>query len=187
MNSIATVEPVVFWAGTTLKWKKIIPTNPAPTWSMEYVLTLVDKQIVLTSVAENTDHLIQVAKEDTTDYKEGIYHWISFLTDGTERFQYQSGKIQIKPDLIKLATGYDARSISAQMVQAFEDFFTGKIKRKDFDTLSYSISGRSKSQMSLADLRVEYLEWKAMLKREEDADKLKQGLPTGKKIFTRFV
>jgi len=180
-------EPATIQGGDTVKWKKTLTDFPAPTWTLKYYLVKTGEQIVITAVADGTDHSVVLTKATTAAYKVGTYSWQAFVDDGTERFKMDEGAMEVLPDFETQTTGFDNRSIPAQMVDAFEALFTGKITRLDLDKTSYSIANRSITKLSVAELRVEYLRWKADLKAEQDAEKIATGLPTGNKILTRFV
>lgn len=187
MTEIATNEPLKFRAGDTVEWKRSFSDYPAPTWILTYVLVKADKQIKITASADGSDHLVSVAKAASAAYPAGKYHWHGYVDDGTERVSIGTGSIEILANFDALETGHDARTLAEKMVDAFEDHFQSKIARDDLDRISSSLANRSITKMSLAELRVEYHQWKEERRREIDSERISKGLGTGRKIKTRFV
>ena len=187
MVDIATNEPLKVQAGTTVEWKRTFADYPAPTWALKYSLVNSAGQITITATADGTDHKVSVAKGTTAGWADGSYHWQAYVDNGTSRHLVDEGTLEILPDFETKTTGFDNRSIAAQMVDALEALFAGKITRSDLDKITYSIGVRSMTKASLADLRAEYTHWKAILKSEQEAEQIANGLGTGRKIYTRFV
>lgn len=176
-----TIEPTEIRAGDTITWKKTLADYPAPTNVLSYRLINGAHTVDITAAADGTDHLVTITAATSAAYTAGDYEWFSFATAGTVRTTLGRGTITILPDP---ATAIDFRSHAKKVLDAIEAAIEGRATRTD---LEYSIAGRSIRSMTHAELITARAFYKNEYQRELSAEKVKQGLGTGRRVLTRFV
>lgn len=185
MPDIPTTEPQEIRAGDTIKWRRedLSSNYPASSWTLKYYFLKTGKQIIITTSADGEYFSIVVSKTTSAAYPSGVYSWLAKVSKGTEEFTVDEGTIQILPDLVAAATGYDSRSHVKKVLDAIEAAVEGRATRTD---LAYTIQGRSISHIPPAELIKWHSHYKQLYKSEQDAEKIKNGLGR-RKILTRFV
>lgn len=184
MTDVATNEPLEITAGNSVTWKRTFDDYLASdSWVLTYALLhRTNTKITITSSADGDDHLVDEAAADTVDWTAGDYTWQAYVTKGADRFQVDSGTMTILPNLAA-ATNYDGRSHARITLDNIEAVIQ---ERATKDQESYVILGRSLSRTPMADLITLHSRYKRMVKAEEDAEKVANGIGTGKKVLTRF-
>ena len=188
--TIPETEPLDFYSGETVKWKRTdLSDYPAPTWALYYVLQKTGTRITFNSSQDGSsaNHLISLTPSTTAGYTVGNYHWVVEARDSSDVYVVDEGYLEIKTDYAEQSSGYDDRSVSKKMVDAYESLFSNQITNSTLEQLSYSIAGRSISKMSASEIREEYYRWKRLYQQEVDEWRIENGLGTRKKILTRFV
>lgn len=186
---IATTEPSSIKAGMTVKWKRTLSDYPATLWTLTYVLFKTGTQIKFNAVPDGDDHSVTLAKATTAAYTAGRYTWQAYVDDGSERFEVDSGTLEILTDFDAQSSGYDARTTADQMVDGLTALLIGNIANNVLDLVSYGINAdvaRNIVKMTLAEKRAELSKWREDLRREQEAENIANGLGTGRKIYTRF-
>ena len=187
--TIPETEPLEFYSGETVKWKRTdLSDYQAPTWTLYYTLQKTGTRIQFNSSQDGStaSHLISLTPATTAGYTVGLYHWVVEARDGTDVYVVDEGYLEIKTDFAEQSSGYDDRSVAKKMVDAYESLFSNQITNSTLEQLSYSIAGRSISKMSATEIRTEYLRWKKLYQQEEDELRIANGLGTRKRILTRF-
>ena len=188
-NTPPESEPLSFYAGTTVKWKRTdLADFPAPTWTLNYFLQKDGTKIDFVSSQDGStaNHSVSLAHATTAAYTVGIYHWIVEARSSTEVYVVDSGIMEIKTDFPEQTSGYDDRSVAKKMVDAYEALFANQITNLTLEQLSYSVGGRSISKLSAGQIREEYHRWKRIYQSELDNERINNGLGTRKRILTRF-
>ena len=155
--TIPETEPLEFYSGTTVKWKRTdLSDYPAPTWTLNYFLQKSGTKIDFASSQDGstTGHLISLTPATTAGYTVGLYHWIVEARDGTDVYVVDEGYMEIKTDFAEQTSGYDDRSVAKKMMDAYESLFSNQITNSTLEQLSYSIAGRSISKMSASEIRM---------------------------------
>ena len=114
-------------------------------WTLTYALVNTSNKIAITASADGDGHLVEVAAATTVAYVAGTYDWQAYVTKDPERYQVDSGVMEILPDFAVQTGGYDARSHVKKVLDALEAMIEGKASQ---DQLSYAIGGRSISKLS---------------------------------------
>lgn len=179
----ASAEPQLIVAGDTVNWTRTLADYPAPTWVLTYTLINGTDKETVTAVASGTDHQVAVSASTTAGWSAGIYSWTASVVNGSERFTVDSGTIEVKPDLAA-ATNYDTRSHIKKTLDAIEAVIE---QRASKDQESYTINGRSLSRTPLEDLLKMRDQYRTEYQREVDAEKIANGLGTGRRVLTRFT
>lgn len=182
MTEIASQEPLEIIAGDTVKWKKCLPDYKASdSWVLKYSARG-DNAIAITAAAAGDDHLITLAASATADYKAGTYKWIAYVEKGSERYTIAEGYFTVRANL---AAGTAA--ITDELIQLEKDIAAIKAYLgKNYSYANYAINGRSLTRYSITELFTLKDRLQRELNRLRDAEKLKRGESTGKRILVRF-
>lgn len=180
-----TTEPEDLTAGDRWAWKRTDLTQYGAGYTLTYELTLNGgaAPITLTATLSGTEYLIEVAAATTAGYTAGDYAWSALITRDldSERTRESNGTLTVNPD--PAVSEADPRTHARKTLDAIEAVIE---KRATKDQESYSIAGRSLSRMNIADLMSFRDQYRAEVKREEDAEKIAKGLGTGKNIKVRM-
>lgn len=139
----------------------------------------------ISATASGDDFNVAASASTTASWAPGNYNAVALVSKSGERRTVYLGEVVIKPDPGQAST-YDLRS-SARIAldaarAAHEDYVTNRLT-----VAEYEIAGRRMKFRSAADL-VELIEfYQRKVAEEEVADRLKAGLSSGRKLFTRFV
>ena len=188
MTDIPTNEPLQVTAGDSVTWKRSFSDYPAADgWVLTYALQhSSNTKITLTASADGDDHLVSEVAATTAAWGPGIYSWQAYVTKAPDRYQVDTGTLEILPDLSAL-TNYDGRSHVKKTLDAIEAVIEGRAT-KDQESYSFSTGGgsRSLSRTPLADLIMLRTKYKFLYESELNAERVAAGLGTNKKIVTRF-
>lgn len=183
MITIPLIEPAEIIAGDTLTWKKSLSDYPAPTYTLKYRLINAANKYDITAAASGDDHLVTVTAATSAGYAAGIYTWTSWVEKTGERYTISNGTTLIKPNLAAQSAGYDTRSHIKKTLDSIEAAVEGRATRTD---LRHMINGREVWHMSPEELIKWHSHYKQLYQQELQAEKIKNGLGTGRKILTRF-
>lgn len=188
MPAIPLNEPLRLRAGDTWAWRREdLSDYPAPTWTLKYRFkhqTLAGFEIVAT--ASGANHAVSVLASTTTAYAAGSYAWFSWVESGVEKYSIDQGTTQVLADprsgtaAATLDQRSDARIIYDDLMAAYKVYTAsnGRIQ-------AYTIGSRSMTFHSSADLLTQLNFWKARVANETVAERLRNGLGTGNKIYVR--
>lgn len=186
MVDVATKEPTKVFAGDTITWKKSLSDYlPSDGWSMTYVLVNSGAKITFNTTADGDDHLVSVDTTTSAGWAAGTYRWTSFLIKDSDRYSYEYGEIEIKPDVIA-GDAYDTRSTVKTILDAIEAVLAKKAT-KDQAAMIMPFGGRRIDRYPIEDLLKWRDKFKAEYAQEQRAERLEQGLGGRRKILTRFV
>ena len=179
---IPTTEPQTIRAGDTVTWEKTLADYPASEFTLSYRLINGANFIDIPTIADGSSHLVEIAASTSDDYVAGQYTWFSFVTKGLERFTLAKGVMTILPDP---ATATDFRTDAKIILDSLTAAYKSYVESKGH-VQSYSIAGRAMTFKSAEEILKQISYWKTQVSAEEAADKIAQGLGTGRKILTRF-
>lgn len=175
-------EPNRLTAGDTWTWKKSLSDFlPSDGWVLTYALVNSSLQISITATDSNDDHLVEVIASTTAGYPPGKYDWQSYVTKSatSERYQVESGIIEVLQNFAVSSGGYDNRSFAKKMVDAIEAILP---TANSLEVISISIDGRAYSYPDMASLNENYDFWFAKYRAEER----KAGRGKGRSVNVRF-
>lgn len=121
---------------------------------------------------------INISASVSAEFEPGDYAYTIYFTDGTERYTFESGFVQVKPDLS--AKVVDARSMSQKTLDAIQDTLHGTATHAQ---QQMTINGRAISRYSIAELIQLKKEIEKDVRDEQRAERFGVG---GKKIMVRF-
>jgi len=179
MAEIPTIEPQSIIKGDTLKFTKSLPDYPAGTWILTYTFLGPTKQTV-TAAQSGTDHAVSAS---TTSWTAGDYAYQGKVTNGSETYTVAEGTITVKPSMADLTAGADTRSHVKTVLDSIEAAIEKRATRTD---LEVTIAGRTIRHMTPEELIRWHSHYKKLYQQELQAERVNQGLGTGRKILTRF-
>lgn len=181
-----TNEPQKLRAGDTWEWDRELSDYPAATWTLTYSMHLrasTSAKITITAGASGDTHQVRLAKAVTAAFGAGVYDWIATVDDGTERFEVDSGSLEILPDLMA-ESATDHRTFWKKQLDAIEAVLDNRATKGES---SYAINGRSISRMTLEELTKHRDRAQMEVNKEERRDRIKNGLGHRGRIKTKFV
>ena len=184
-----TSEPREIIQGDYTTWKKTEYSDDYPntSYTLSYKARLEgDGTTVITLTATNSgdDYLIVADADTTAAYTVGVYHWQLYITDSgdsSKRVTLDYGTFEIKPN--KAAATTDPRTHAKIMLDKIESLLEG---RADADVSTYSIQGRSLTKLSIDDLLKWRSFYRAEVKKEEQAERVRNGNGSGRLIKASF-
>lgn len=181
--TIPTIEPTSFVLGNTVQWTRSLSDFPAPTYALTYSFVNAGGQFAVTGTADGATHAMTISAETSAALTAGVYHWQAYATSGTTRFLAGSGTTEALPDFAVETSGYDDRSHVKKTLDAIEAVLEGKASK---DQLASSVNGISITRLTPAELLVWRDKYLRFYRQELADERSRQGLPSGKKIRTRF-
>lgn len=186
---IITYEPKVLIAGDTWKWKRtdLGIDYPSSEWTLSYEGRGASTgTISITSGRDGTseDYLVNVSATTTASYVVGQYTWSAFVTKSSERYQIRSGFWEVKENLATASAGFDNRSFARKTLEAIELLLTGRASNA---VERYRIGDRELIKIPMEELLTIRDKYRAEVNREDNAERVKKGLPSRHLIQTRFI
>ncbi len=150
-------------------------------WTLTYSLSDGENQYQFSSTANGQSHDVDVTAAATTEWAPGKYRWQATVAKAAQRFTVGRGFVTIRPDFGNSAT--DPRHHVEIVLDAIESTLEGRATQ---DQQALSISGRSVTRMPIEDLLKFRDRYKSELNQIKAAERIAQGLGSGKKIMVRF-
>ncbi len=187
MAKIPTSEPLSIIAGDTLTWQKSVVNYPASQgWTLHYRLINTAGNIDITGAASGDDHLISVAAATSAAYVAGEYDWQSYVTNvGGERYTISVGSIEVKANWAAAAVGLETRSTARKILDALEAAWLVAASKRSY-VMEYQIANRKMRFATRGEWIAELDYWRREVRREERAQRIAAGLPSGAKVYMRF-
>lgn len=179
--------PEEFTLGDTIKFTKSLADFPySDGWTLTYYFVKKDGTAnIFNVVAEQSgtseDYLVTIASDDTSSLAAGFYSWRARITKATETSTIEEGSVTLNPDY---SEAVDTRSDAAQILAAIDAALAGaaSITQKRYKIRDREIERYDPGQLQT--LRTYYA---AIVKAEQTAELLAQGLPNPNKIRTRLL
>ncbi len=140
--------PETIKAGLSFSLTLALADYPAPQWQARIILRG-PASIDLSSVPADEDHQFSKTPTDTGAWKAGDYWFSLRVTDGTDQYELESGRLTIQPDLEGQADGYDGSTHPEKVLAAIEAVIEGRAS-KDQD--SYRINNRELRRTPISQL-----------------------------------
>lgn len=141
--TLPTKEPSIARAGDTWQWRREdLSDYPASLWTLKYYFRNATAYFDVTATADGDLFAIAVAKATTAAIVAGSYAWIAVVFSATERFEIDSGTLQVKPDF-SAAAAIDARSFARTMLDSVEAALRAKATGGQLDLVKAALADRS--------------------------------------------
>lgn len=180
----ATTEPLSVRAGDTVAWTRTLEEYPASdSWVLTYTLINASAKITIAASASGADHAVAVAAATTASWAPGTYSWMARVAKAGEKYTVDQGTIQIERDLAA-ATTYDTRSSARKALDAVNtalESYGNKAYLQEFE-----INGRRQRFASPADFLTFRSKLMAEVAREDNAERIRQGLSPRNQLAVRF-
>ena len=191
MTWVSSFPPVVT-AGTTLNWEDGSATvgfdvdATSADWTLTYYLRTNTASEGATSVgsAYNNGWRFTVASSVTTNFDKGDWIWAAGISKGSESYQLATGEFKVKQSLVY--TGTPAAIDNRTQNEIDRDNIKAALRKFDDGAQEYSVGGRTYKRVDIEKLHIELNRINQEIFRENDAEKIKQGLGSGKRVFVRF-
>tara|TARA_B100000287_G_C20371295_1_gene677815 strand:+ start:151 stop:681 length:531 start_codon:yes stop_codon:yes gene_type:complete len=151
-------------------------------WSGTFYLRGQSAQSV-SATASGDDFVISANAGVTVLWPAGYYQWFFEVEKGGDKHILRQGTLEVLAALANISDGVDLRSVVKKTLDAIESLIQGKAAS---DVQQYQINGRMLTKMSISELikwRSKYKQW---YNEEQRAEKLAQGLNTGRQVKVRF-
>lgn len=182
---IPSSEPKTVSAGNTIQWTKSVSDYPADQgWVLSYAfVSTVGNKFGVTATASGSEFLVTIAASTSAGYVAGTWTWQAYVSKAAERFLVDSGSMKILPDYSAQATTLDTRSHARRCLELIMLAMEGRLP----DGLDgYSIGGVDIRMIGLAQLRELYDKYLSDVMSEDAADRIANGLGSGRNIYVRF-
>lgn len=181
-------EPLEVVPGDFIQWKKtsIAQDYPPSLYTATYIARITgggSTEIQLPGTNGVGFFLFTVPSSTSSSFLPGVYHWQLEVVQNSSgnRIVVERGDFTALADLD--VNGADPRTHSQIMINKIESILDGKA---DSDIGSYSISGRSLTKMTFAELMDARDRYKREYHQEVIKDRVRRGKPTGATVKVRF-
>jgi len=169
-QTIPTTEPSSLRAGDTWQWRREdLSDFPASAWTLKYYFRNAAAKFDITAAADGDLYAVSVAKATTAPRTVGKYDWIAVVESATERFQVDSGRFEVLPNLATDAV-YDARTFARKMLDAIEAALLGEATANQLNILEAEFENR-RTKFDRANLLTLRAHFRAEVRAEENAGK----------------
>ena len=126
---------------------------------------------------------MEVASATTAAYTAGTYTWAAYITrsSDSQRIQIDSGEWKVKTNLSSDTS--DPRDHDEKMVDYLETTLESLAQKL---TTSYSVSDRSNTLQSMADVREQLDEYRGRVRSKQNKVRAKSGQRTDMNLLLRF-
>lgn len=184
MTTIATNEPLEARAGLTWAWQRqdLSSDYPAPTWTLTYYFKNAAANFSFAASASGVYFAVARTAAQTSALTAGRYDWVAIVSDGTNKYQVDNGSLNVLADYTAV-TNIDSRSHARKVLEAIRAVIEN---RATLDQEEYAINNRSLKRTPMADLIMLADKYDAMVKGEEAAERINNGLRPKNRLLARF-
>lgn len=178
-------EPLEARSGDTWKWTRSLADYPASTWTLTYRFKNARGGFEVTASASGDDYSVTVSATTSATVPAGRYEWVAKVSGGGEVYTVDSGSLLVLANLSagNAADRLDLRSHARKTLEAIEAVIEN---RATLDQEEMTLAGRSLKRTPITDLIMLRTRYQNEVRAEEAADKLKNGIRTGRTIGVRF-
>lgn len=188
VSNAPTIEPDTVVPGDFIQWKRtdLGADYPNTAYTATYVARISgggNTEVQVVGTASGSDYLFTVSSATSNDFVVGLYHWQLEIKRNSDnnRIVVDRGYFTAIADLD--VNGADPRTHAEIMVAKIESILSGKA---DSDVASYSVAGRSLTKMSFRELIESRDYYRAEVRKEQIAERIRRGQPTGATVQVRF-
>ncbi len=183
--TIPTTEPDSLRAGDTWAWRREdLDDYPASAWTLVYYFRNATSNFDITASADGDAYVVTVAKA-SSGKPSGWYDWVAVVTSATERHEVDRGRLQVLPDY-SVAAALDGRGFARTLVDYIEAALLDRASADQIDVIGAALADRSltRDRAGMLTLRSHFL---AEVRREEHAERIRQGMAGKNRILARFA
>lgn len=156
--TVPTNEPTQLRAGDTWQWRREnLSAYPASTWTLKYYFRNATDKFNVTAAADGAQFAVSVPMATSADHAVGYYDWIAVVESATERYQVDSGRLQVLPNLATDVV-YDVRSFARKMLDHIEAALESRASADQLDLINAALDTRSitRDKSGLMELRTRF-------------------------------
>lgn len=169
---IAITEPDKVRAGDTWAWtRQDLADYPSSAWTLKYALKNASSAINITATADGSGYAVSVSMASTASHPPGKYRWVAWVESATERFDVDTGWIEVLPKY-DTTTALDDRGHARRTLEAIEAVIEG---RATLDQQEYTIGSRSLKRMLIKDLIFYRDYYRGQVFAQENAERAANG------------
>ena len=185
--------PASIRANSTIKWREDSQVDPfgdaiqsTDSWAMKFYLrtNTASEGATVVGSSYNQGWRFTVASSVTTNFDKGDWIWAAVISKGSESYQLATGEFKVKESLVY--TGTPAALDNRSTNEIDRDNIKAALRKFDDGAQEYSVGGRTYKRVDIEKLHIELNRINQEIFRENDAEKIKQGLGSGKRVFVRF-
>ena len=184
--------PAVITAATTVTWEDGSATvgfdesATSPDWTLTYYLrtNTASEGATVVGSAYSSGWRFTIASSVTTNFDKGDWIWAAVASKGSESYQLATGEFKVKQSLVY--TGTPAALDNRTQNEIDRDNIKAALRKFSDGAQEYSVGGRTYKRVDIEKLHIELNRINQEIFRENDAEKIKQGLGSGKRVFVRF-
>jgi hypothetical protein len=179
--------PKVIVAGDTVRWTASATSlYSSPAWARTVSIRhrTASTAVNVTGSASGGGWDFTISATTSATLGAGVLFFQDYVSAGSERFTLDTGEIQCLANRAAAATTFDGRTQTEADLEAVRAAIRAKIANGDVQ--EYTIGGRSLKKMLMADLIALETKLKADVSREKRAQRIAQGLNSGRNVFVRF-
>lgn len=187
MATPPTIEPTQIIAGDTLVWQKTLLAYAADAgWTLNYRLLNAIGHIDIIAGSAGSAFLVSVSAATSASYPAGVYDWQSFVSRAStgERYTIETGTIVVLANWA-VQTALDTRTNAKKILDALEAAWVTASATRAF-VFDYKIGDRQMRFATRGEWIAEMDYWRREVAREQRIERIKAGLPSGSKVYTRF-
>jgi len=184
VTDIATNEPLELRAGLTWAWRRedLSDDYPAPTWTLTYYFKNATANFSFAAAPDGTSFAIARTAAQTASLTAGKYDWVAVVSDGTNKYQVDSGRLTVLADYTG-AVSIDSRTHARKTLEAIEAVIEGRASK---DQEEYTIGSRSLKRTPIADLVKLRQTYRNEVAAEDAAERLANGIGLSAKLQVRL-
>ena len=183
-QDVSSIEPAVFRAGDTVKWKRSLDCYKASdSWVLKYAFRGTPGEIDITASADGDEHLVSISPTTSAAYSAGFYDVVGYVEKGSDRHTIFTSRVEVLVDLSAAGSSYDGRSHVKKTLDAIEAVLENRATKEIEESTIEGVAIKRISHENLIMFRQKYLQW---YQQEQAAEKLKLGKGSGRVILTRF-
>ncbi len=185
--------PSVIRAGDSVTWRDGTGTDNlgneinSTSWDLTYYLRFnsAAEGATIVGTAYGSGWEFTLTSATSTGFDAGIWYWQKIATSGSDKVTLGAGQLQVLAALEYSGTpdAFDGRSQAQQDLDAVQAAIRAIVSR---GAKQYSIGARSYTSQDLGQLLEIESRLKAIVAREQAAERAAQGLPSTQTMFVRF-
>lgn len=182
--AIPSTEPTSFVSGDTIAWTKSLTDYPATDgWTLQYAFRLENGggKLNVTATTSGSDYAASITATDSGLMQPGEWIWAAYVSLSGARYQVDSGRVTVTPNLLAIDSSVDLRSSARKAydnaLEAWETFSKSKL---------VTLNGRTYTARDAADLILYVDRCKADYQSEVQASQFANTGIDPRKIKVRF-
>jgi hypothetical protein len=179
-------EPSEIRAGNSWFWRRddLFDYPASAGWSLTYHFRNASAFFDVAASSDGVGYVITVGKDLTESYAAGDYDWVAVVDNGTDRHEVGRGRLTVLPDY-SVASALDGRSVARTLLEAVDAILANRATSDQLDLVESAAGDRSLKRDTAGLLKLRS-QLRSEVAREENAERIRQGLGSKNKLLVRF-